>query len=90
MAWWTFCIHPARAKRVIQLFMGGAASHLDLWDHKPALEQHHGEESDFGEHVEAFQNGLGPWMKSPFRFAPLRRLWKDAQQRGESSGRLRR
>ena len=60
---------PPRAKRVIQLFMGGAASHLDLWDHKPALEKHHGEASDFGEHVEAFQNGLGPWMKSPFSFA---------------------
>ncbi len=62
--------HPAKARRVIQLFMGGAASHIDLWDHKPALEKHHGEESDFGEHVEAFQNGLGPWMKSPFRFEP--------------------
>lgn len=62
--------HPARAKRVIQLFMGGAASHLDLWDYKPFLEKHHGEPSDFGEHIEAFQDGLGPWMKSPFRFAP--------------------
>ncbi|MBL8816724.1 MAG: DUF1501 domain-containing protein [Planctomyces sp.] len=61
--------HPARAKRVIQLFMGGAASHIDLWDHKPFLEAHHGEASDFGEHVEAFQNGLGPWMKSPFPFS---------------------
>ena len=62
--------HPPKAKRVIQLFMGGAASHLDLWDYKPALVKHHGERSDFGEHVEAFQNGLGPWMKSPFKFAP--------------------
>ena len=62
--------HPAKAKRVIQLFMGGAASHVDLWDHKPALEKHHGAASDFGEHVETFQNGLGPWMKSPFQFAP--------------------
>lgn len=62
--------HPPKAKRVIQLFMAGAASHIDLWDHKPALEKHHGEASDFGEHVEAFQNGLGPWMKSPFAFGP--------------------
>ncbi|MFK7820635.1 MAG: DUF1501 domain-containing protein, partial [Planctomycetaceae bacterium] len=60
--------HPAKAKRVIRLFMAGAASHLDLWDYKPALEEHHGEPSDFGEHVEAFQNGLGPWMQSPFSF----------------------
>lgn len=59
---------PPRAKRVVQLFMAGAASHLDLWDHKPMLDRHHGQESNFGEHVEAFQNGLGPWMKSPFRF----------------------
>ena len=50
--------------------MAGAASHIDLWDHKPQLEKHHGKKSDFGEHVEAFQNGLGPWMKSPFRFRP--------------------
>lgn len=62
--------HPPKAKRVVQLFMGGAASHLDLWDHKPALEKYHGKKSDFGEHVEAFQNGLGPWMKSPFKFRP--------------------
>ncbi len=62
--------YPPRAKRVVQLFMGGAASHIDLFDYKPALEKHHGEPSDFGEHVEAFQDGLGPWMKSPFRFRP--------------------
>lgn len=63
--------HPPKAKRVVQLFMAGAASHLDLWDHKPALEKHHGEASDFGEAVEAFQNGLGPWMKSPFKFSAV-------------------
>lgn len=61
--------HPPKARRVVQLFMAGAASHIDLWDHKPMLEKHHGEPSDFGEHVEAFQNGLGPWMKSPFKFS---------------------
>ncbi len=60
--------HPPKAKRVIQLFMGGAASHLDTFDFKPALIRHHGKKSDFGEHVEAFQNGLGPWMRSPFQF----------------------
>ncbi|SFJ16054.1 DUF1501 domain-containing protein [Planctomicrobium piriforme] len=61
---------PPRAKRVVQLFMAGGASPVDLFDHKPALEKHHGEVSDFGEPVEAFQNGLGPWMKSPFAFRP--------------------
>ena len=61
--------HAPRAKRVVQLFMAGAASHIDLWDHKPLLKKLHGQDSDFGEHVEAFQNGLGPWMQSPFQFA---------------------
>ena len=60
--------HAPKAKRVIQLFMAGAASHIDLFDYKLELERHHGEPSNFGEHVEAFQNGLGPWMKSPFKF----------------------
>jgi hypothetical protein len=62
--------HAPQAKRVVQLFMGGAASHIDLFDHKPFLEKHHGEASDFGERVELFQNGNGPWMKSPWRFRP--------------------
>ena len=61
---------PPKAKRVIQLFMAGAASHIDLFDYKPDLEKYHGQASNFGEHVEAFQNGLGPWMKSPFAFQP--------------------
>ena len=63
--------HPPKAKRVVQLFMSGAASHIDLWDYKPALEKHHGEPSDFGEKVETFFNdGQGPWMKSPWKFRP--------------------
>ena len=62
--------HPARAKRVVQLFMAGAASHIDLFDFKPELVKQHGEPSDFGEPVEAFQNGLGPWMKPVWEFKP--------------------
>jgi hypothetical protein len=62
--------YPAKAKRVVQLFMAGAASHVDLFDYKPMLEKHHGKKSDFGEPIEAFQNGLGPWMKSPWKFTP--------------------
>ncbi len=62
--------HPAKAKRVIQLFMSGAASHLDLWDYKPDLVRYDGKPSDFGEKVEAFQDGLGPWMKPVWNFKP--------------------
>ena len=62
--------HPAKAKRVVQMFMGGAASHLDLFDFKPDLIKYDGKESDFGEKVEAFQNGLGPWMAPVWDFKP--------------------
>ncbi len=68
--------HAPKAKRVVQLFMSGAASHLDMYDYKPELIKHHGKKSDFGEHVEAFQNGLGPWMKSPFEFKRYGRCGK--------------
>jgi hypothetical protein len=50
--------------------MAGAASHLDLFDFKPELIKHHGKPSDFGEPVEAFQNGLGPWLRPVWDFKP--------------------
>jgi Protein of unknown function (DUF1501) len=62
--------HPAKAKRVVHFFMSGAASHIDLFDHKPELAKRHGQPSDFGEPVEAFQNGLGPWLKPVWDFKP--------------------
>lgn len=62
--------HPAKAKRVVQLFMAGGASHLDLFDYKPELVKRHGQTSNFGEPVEAFQNGLGPWLKPIWDFKP--------------------
>jgi hypothetical protein len=61
---------PPRAKRVVQMFMAGAASHIDLFDYKPELIKYDGKPSDFGEHVEAFQDGLGPWMKPIWEFQP--------------------
>src|SRR5437773_4035 len=47
--------HPARAKRVIQLFMNGGASQMDLFDYKPELVKRHGQKFDpgTGERVEA-------------------------------------
>jgi len=35
---------PAKAKRVIYLFMSGGPSQIDMWDHKPMLQQLNGEE----------------------------------------------
>lgn len=69
-------VYPAKAKRVIQLFMAGAASHIDLWDYKPELIKHHGKPSDFGEPVEAFQDGLGPWLKPIWNFQPYGKCGK--------------
>lgn len=36
--------HAPRAKRVVQLFQSGGPSHLDLFDHKPLLQERNGEE----------------------------------------------
>ncbi|MAT15389.1 MAG: sulfatase [Planctomyces sp.] len=61
---------PAKAKRVVQLFMSGAASHIDTFDYKPALIEQHGQKWDPGEKVELFQNGLGNTLKSPWSWKP--------------------
>ena len=71
---------PAKAKRVVQFFMAGAASHLDLWDFKPDLIKHDGKPSDFGEAVEAFQNGLGPWKKPVWEFRPYGQCGKQLSE----------
>lgn len=36
--------HAPKAKRVIYLFMSGGPSHIDLFDYKPNLRDHHGQE----------------------------------------------
>ncbi len=61
--------HPAKAKRVIQLFMAGAASHVDLFDYKPQLEKEHGQQWDPGESVELFQSSPGASAKSYWEFS---------------------
>src|SRR5438105_10772768 len=67
---------PPKANRVVQLFMAGAASHIDLFDYKPELIKRHGQPSDFGERVEAFQNGLGPWLRPVWDFKPYGKCGK--------------
>lgn len=62
--------HRPRAQRVIQLFMAGAASHVDTFDYKPLLEQQHGLPWDPGEKVELFQSTPGACMASPWSFRP--------------------
>jgi hypothetical protein len=61
--------HPAKVKRVVQLFMNGGVSQMDTFDYKPELARRHG--TDFnppGEHVEAPTSAPGKLMTCPFKF----------------------
>ena len=58
--------HRAKAKRVVQLFMSGAASQVDTFDYKPALIQRNGQKFDPGGKIELFQSTPGSVMKSPW------------------------
>jgi hypothetical protein len=62
--------HRARAKRVVQLFMSGAASAVDTFDYKPRLLEQNGQKWDPGEKVELFQSDPGACMASPWKFLP--------------------
>ncbi len=68
--------HRAKAKRVVQLFMSGAASQVDTFDYKPELIKRHGQKFDPGGTVELFQSFPGPCMKSPWS-------WKQHGQCGK-------
>ena len=60
---------PAKAKRVIWLFINGGPSHVDTWDYKPELEKRDGKELEgFDRFTGFFAGSVGPLMKSPFQF----------------------
>ena len=56
---------PAKAKRVIHLFMNGGPSHIDTFDRKIALDKYHGQELPFNLPTE---RKTGAAFRSPFRF----------------------
>ena len=60
--------HAAKAKRVLQVFCPGAASHMDLWEYKPSLEKYHGQPLPGEEDFFSFQGRNGNLMKSPWSF----------------------
>ncbi len=62
--------HAPKAKQVLQIFCPGAASHIDLWDHKPALEKYDGTPLPGAGTEVTFQGKNGNLMKSPWAFAP--------------------
>src|SRR5262245_40504018 len=52
--------HPARAKRVIFIFLPGGMSHLETFDYKPALWDLDGKTTTLGPHAKSVQNLLKP------------------------------
>ncbi len=69
--------HPARAKRVIFLFMAGGVSHVDSFDHKPELERLDGKMLDFDDARSVARTGMGSAQRV------MKSLW-EFKQRGES------
>lgn len=61
--------HAPRARRVVQLFMSGAASQCDTFDYKPELLRRHGEKFDTAG-ARLFQSDPGPCLKSPWEWRP--------------------
>ena len=57
---------PAKARAVIQLFMHGGPSHVDLLDPKPMLEKYHGKEPP--KEVADDEKITGKLLKSPYKF----------------------
>jgi hypothetical protein len=60
--------HPARAKRVIFLFMKGGPSHVDTFDPKPLLDRDHGKPAPFELPRVTFAGSSGNLLKSPWEF----------------------
>jgi len=59
---------PAKAKRVIFLFMHGGPSHLDTFDPKPRLIQDHGKPLPFKRPLTFAEGSTGNLLKSPWQF----------------------
>ncbi len=58
---------PARAKRIVFLFMKGGPSHVDTFDPKPLLDRDHGKEPPFALPDVTFAK-QGNLLKSPWKF----------------------
>ena len=58
---------PAKAKAVIHLFMNGGPSQVDLFDPKPLLDKHHGQDHSLAG-GQTNVDHTGKLMRSPFTF----------------------
>jgi hypothetical protein len=59
---------PARAKRIIFLFMNGGPSHVDTFDPKPALAKYNGQRPEVLNKINTGRRGNSTLMQSPFAF----------------------
>ena len=66
--------HPAKAKRVIFLFMQGGVSHVDSYDYKPRLIKEDGKKFDFEDARTAAKTGA-----KSVSMRVMKPLWKYAQ-----------
>ena len=71
--------HPAKAKRVIFLFMAGGPSHIDLFDPKPKLNELDGKpipDELLKDHQQfALIRGTPNFRRSPLRIQATRSIW---------------
>ena len=81
--------HPAKVRRIVQLFMNGGASQMDTFDYKPTLEKRHGEKIDFGLKA-AVTSPVGTIMKSPFEFKQYGQCGRWVSSVFPQRGRMRR
>jgi len=66
---------PAKAKRVIWIFVNGGPSHVDTWNYRPELTKSNGKsikefDPKFKNTTGFFKNSVGNLMQSPFKFQP--------------------
>src|SRR4051794_37787429 len=71
--------HPARAKRIIFLFMKGGPSHVDTFDPKPLLQRDHGKPYPFARPRVTFAP-TGALLASPWKFRKHGRLGMDVSE----------
>ena len=62
------CHHPAKARRVIQIFCPGGMSHVDTFDYKPVLEKRAGEPFDPDGTLQFFASKPGACQPSHWPF----------------------
>ncbi|MGL5096194.1 MAG: DUF1501 domain-containing protein, partial [Planctomycetia bacterium] len=61
---------PARATRVVHIFLGGGVSQVDAFDHKPLLEKYHDKNLPDEFKADAFFGKIGRLHRSHYPFKP--------------------